>query len=517
MNTMPIPVTFDPRPVVVGSGIAGLTTALSLEGAVVVTAAGIGHGSTDLAQGGMAAALAPDDSVDSHASDTLDVGGGIVDPAIADMITRAGPDRIGWLRAVGAEFDAGSDGELLLGREAGHARRRIVHAGGDATGDEIMRALRVAILAREDIDVVGGSRLVDLVRSGNRIVGVLMIDATGSLVAMCAPAVVLATGGIGGVFRRSTNPVDLTGSGLAAAARQGATLADMEFVQFHPTALAAQDHPAKLISEAVRGEGATLIDEHGIRFMAKVHPDAELAPRDVVARAIWTHQARGHRVYLDAAGAIGMALPERFPTAYANAASLGIDARVEPMEISPAEHFHMGGIATDRDGRTSLSGLWAAGEVASTGLHGANRLASNSLLEGSVMGARVASSIAGDAIRIDESDLTVPADVVTRVTHGLHAEDRTVRDLAWRHLGIIRTGEGIDAALAGLGALEGPRTDARLVAELIAVAARDRTESRGAHHRADHPNVDPQQALRSFIEPDVAPLMALTPMRAMAS
>jgi L-aspartate oxidase len=267
----------------------------------------------------------------------------------------------------------------------------------------------------------------------------------------------------------------------------------------------------------VRGEGAVLVDEHGVRFMTSIHADAELAPRDVVARAIWAHQAMGHRVFLDATKALGPHLPRRFPTAFENAASLGIDARVEPMEISPAEHFHMGGIATDTQGRTTLAGLWAVGEVASTGLHGANRLASNSLLEGSVMGARVASSISADSSGVDDSDLAIPADAFARIDSGLHAGDQDVRDLAWRHLGIVRDADGIAAVLDALDAMEGPRTDARVVAELIAVAARDRTESRGSHYRSDHPDTDPSLAHRSFIEPGASPSMSLVHARAMAS
>ncbi|HSJ72534.1 MAG TPA: L-aspartate oxidase [Acidimicrobiia bacterium] len=492
------------RPIVVGSGIAGLTTALSLDGSTVITASTVGEGSSWLAQGGLAAAIGTDDDPTHHASDTVNVGGDIADAHSADLLTSLAPDRIEWLMAIGARFDTDEDGAVALGREAGHSRRRIVHAGGDATGAEIMRALRTTTAARTDIALLSGTRLIDLLRSDDRIVGVLAVGPNGRLTAFLGSAVVLATGGIGGVYARSTNPVDVTGTGLAAAARQGARLADMEFVQFHPTAFAATDHPAPLISEAIRGEGATLIDELGNRFMFGAHPDAELGPRDVVARAIWQHMAAGHRVFLDATVAIGAAMPERFPTAFTTAMRHGIDPRIEPIEVAPAEHFHMGGVATDLDGRTSLPGLWAAGEVASTGMHGANRLASNSLLEGVVMGQRVAESILHDHTPPSRGELLVPWDAEERTRAGSDRHARTVRSIAWRHLGIVRSGEGIEAAIRQLDALAGPQHDAALVASLIASAALERTESRGAHYRTDHPNASPEAAHRTFLIPEPA-------------
>jgi L-aspartate oxidase len=497
------------RPIVVGSGIAGLTTALSLDGSTVLTASTVGEGSSWLAQGGLAAAVGTDDDPTRHASDTVNVGGDIADARSADLLTSLAPDRIDWLMEIGARFDTDDRGAVALGREAGHSRRRIVHAGGDATGAEIMRALRSATAARSDIEVLPGTRLVDLLRSNDRIVGVLAIGPDGRLTAFLGSAVVLATGGIGGVYARSTNPVDVTGTGLAAATRQGAKLADMEFVQFHPTAFAATDHPAPLISEAIRGEGATLIDELGNRFMVAVHPDAELGPRDVVARSIWQHMAAGHRVYLDATVAIGAAMPDRFPTAFTTAMSHGIDPRIEPIEVAPAEHFHMGGVATDLDGRTSLPGLWAAGEVASTGMHGANRLASNSLLEGVVMGQRVAESIIGDPGPPTVRELLVPGDAEDRARAGSDLHASTVRDIAWRHLGIVRSGDGLEAAIRRLDALGGPQHDAALVASLIASAALDRTESRGAHYRTDHPDPNAEAAHRTFLVPDPVEFVAV--------
>lgn len=496
-------------PIVVGSGIAGLTTALSLDGTTVLTASTVGEGSSWLAQGGLAAAIGTDDDPTRHASDTVNVGGEIADPRSADLLTSLAPDRIEWLTAIGAKFDTDDDGAVALGREAGHSRRRIVHAGGDATGAEIMRALRSATAARTDIELRSGTRLVDLLRSDDRIVGVLAMGPDGRLTAFLGSAVVLATGGIGGVYARSTNPVDVTGTGLAAAARQGARLADVEFVQFHPTAFAATDHPAPLISEAIRGEGAILIDEVGNRFMVGVHPDAELGPRDVVARAIWQHMAAGHRVYLDATTAIGAAMPERFPTAFTTAMRHGIDPRITPIEVAPAEHFHMGGVATDLEGRTSLPGLWAAGEVASTGMHGANRLASNSLLEGVVMGARVAESILRDHTPSSRGQLLAPRDAEDRTRAGSDHHASTVRAIAWRHLGIVRSGDGIEDAIRQLDRLGGPQSDAALVASLIASAALNRTESRGAHYRMDHPHPTAGAAHRTFLVPDPVEFVAV--------
>jgi L-aspartate oxidase len=518
MTDRRITVAHDSRPIIIGSGIAGLTTALSLEGSIVITSQSVGYGSSNLAQGGMAAALASDDDPSDHARDTIAVGGGIGDVALAEMIASEAPARIEWLRRAGAEFDTMQSGALALGREAGHSHRRIVHAGGDATGAEIMRALRLATVLRGDIEIQTGTRLVDLVRAGDRIVGVLTVGMDGSLVARIGIAVVLATGGIGGIYRRSTNPSEVTGAGLAAAARQGVTLADLEFVQFHPTALAAVDHPAPLISEALRGEGATLIDESGTRFMAGLHRDAELAPRDLVARAIWMHQAAGHRVYLDATRAIGRAMPTRFPTAFRSAMALGIDPRSEPMEILPAEHFHMGGVATDHDGRTSARGLWAAGEVASTGVHGANRLASNSLLEAAVMGERVAASIAEDQpAQPTSADLAIPATALARVDMGLDRDEPTIRSLSWSHLGIVRDALGISRAIEELDALPDPPTDAATVARLIATGALAREESRGAHFRADHPEPVHAMAARSIHRPEPDPVIGCATAGAMAS
>lgn len=501
MNTTTIKTIRHERPLIVGSGIAGLSTALSLAGSVIVTAAGVGDGSSSLAQGGMAAALDTDDAPAAHVADTLRVGGGIADSGVARAIASSAPELIDWLIDYGAAFDRGPDGDLMLGREAGHTARRIVHAGGDATGAEIIRALRIATVERPDITLIPRTRLIDLIRFGDTIGGILALTDDGTVEAHMSPAVVLASGGIGGVYARSTNPRDVQGAGLAAAARQGAMLADLEFVQFHPTALAVRDHPAPLVTEALRGEGAKLIDENGTRFMVGVHPDAELAPRDIVARAIWKHRSQGHRTYIDPTEAVGDAMQTRFPTVFTAALEAGIDARREPIEIAPAEHYHMGGVATDLSGRTSLDGLWACGEVASTGFHGANRLASNSLLEAAVMGHRVASSISSSAVGSLDATGRVPIDAFERASRYYEADTYAVRQIAWNHVGIVRDEDGLEQAIEQLAALEGPPSDSSTVAGLIATAALDRTESRGAHYRIDYPHQDDEMAERSQVTP----------------
>jgi len=502
------------RAVVVGSGIAGLSAALGLEHCVVLTRGELGSGSSRHAQGGIAAALAPDDSAADHALDTLAVSAELADPVVARAVAEAAAGRVEWLRALGARFDLDEHGTIALGREAGHRTRRIAHAGGDATGAEVMRALVAAVEARSDIDVLAGYELVDLVRHGRRVAGVLARSERGTLTAILAPAVVLATGGIGGLYARTTNPVEVAGDGLAIAARAGADLADLEFVQFHPTALAVDADPVPLLTEALRGEGAILIDGRGERFMLAEHPDAELAPRDVVARAIWRRRSGGIEVFLDARAAIGAAFPERFPSVWRTAQRHGLDPRVEPLPVTPAEHYFMGGVVTDLEGRTSLPGLWAVGEVAATGLHGANRLASNSLLEGMVLGAAASRSIADSASAAPSaSGLEVPAGALALRAAGDGRVRAAVRELMWQHVGLVRDERGLAHALAELDRLRGEADGAErnmlLAARLIATAALERTESRGGHWRADYPDSDPGQRFRRFIRPAAAPRIVL--------
>ncbi len=493
--------------VVIGGGVAGLAAALTLPGDVVLMSKSrFGEGgSTPSAQGGVAVALAANDSPELHARDTVAVGAGINHRPAVEALTSEGPARIRELIMHGARFDRDPDGTLLFGREAGHSTNRILHAGGDATGAEIMRAMSSAVAARANVAVHDDTFAADLLVDGGRIAGVLAVGPAGEVIQYVTPAVVLATGGIGRLYKYTTNPVEATGDGLAMAARAGARLVDLEFVQFHPTALASDLDPMPLLTEALRGAGAVLIDDTGRRFLAGVHPDAELAPRDIVARAAWGLLQEGRAIYLDATTAVGADFPERFPTAFAAARAAGLDPRVDPLPVSPAAHYFMGGVDVDGYGRSSLAGLWAVGEASATGVHGANRLASNSLLEGLVFGARAAASVA--------ASLLPPARVVSAPAPNIGEEPSLraeVRSLMWSEVGLIRDAGGLSTAVGRLADLErsvgnisGEAANMVLAARLIAVAARERTESRGAHYRRDHPEAtDP--ARLAYTEPALA-------------
>ncbi len=495
--------------VVVGSGIGGLTAALAMapRRVLVITKGDPGGGSTPWAQGGIAAAVAPDDSPREHAADTVAVGGGLNDPRAVAVLTAAAPERVAALEALGVQFDTGPDGSLLLSREGGHHRRRVLHSGGDATGAEMMRALIRAAAGADHVETLAYAFAADLVIDAGRVVGVTVRTDEGERVLALAPAVVLATGGIGRLYANTTNPPEVTGDGLAMAARAGARLADLEFVQFHPTALASGRDPMALLTEALRGEGAVLVDDTGSRFMVGVHPDAELAPRDVVARAIWARLQAGSRVYLDAIAAVGASFPDRFPTVFELCVEDGIDPRTQPVPVAPAAHYHMGGVATALDGRASLPGLWAVGEVSRTGVHGANRLASNSLLEATVFGQRAGESVrAAAAAPVEATAAFAAADpgAAPGDLSGLVAE---LRRTMWEGVGVVRDGPGLTAALERLedlaGGLPPGASEARNMVDagrLIARAALARTESRGAHYRADYPATDPAWAEREVVE-----------------
>ncbi len=465
--------------IVVGAGIAGLMAAIKLAPlkVVVVCKTRLGFGAaTDWAQGGIAAALGKDDSPSLHAIDTHRAGAGINDEKIVEILTHDAPARIEELLELGATFDRTDSGELALGREAAHQRRRIVKAGGDATGHEILKTLIGAIAAMPSIHVVEDSTADDLIVEDGIVCGVYAHEnESGATTAYVAPAVVLATGGIGRLYRYTTNPVEATGDGIAMAARAGAMLADMEFVQFHPTALAIGTDPMPLVTEAVRGEGATLVNDLGERFMTAIHPEAELASRDIVARAIFEQLQRGRTVGLDARDAIGDTFPDLFPTVYGFCAAAGIDPRTERIPIAPAAHYHMGGIAVDEWGRTSLPGLWACGEVSATGMHGANRLASNSLLEALVYGARVASSIEESrSVRAPEPHLRPYMPAVRRQRDESQAIS-DLRNVMYANAGLVRNELGLREAHAR-------------IADLIAgVSARNQRTAQSLGRRAvDH-------------------------------
>jgi L-aspartate oxidase len=502
---------------ILGTGAAGLTAALGCapRRVTVLTKARLGEGgASPWAQGGVAAAVGADDSPALHSADTLAAGAGLNDPAVVDLLTGEGPERVRALLALGARFDRDTAGGLSLGREAAHSRRRILHAR-DTTGAEIVRTLVEAVRHAPEIRVTEGAFAVDLVldggRDGGRVVGALAVEEDGRRMLHLAPAVVLATGGIGQLYLCTTNPREATGDGLAMAARAGARLADLEFVQFHPTALAAGETggaPLPLLTEALRGEGAVLLDGHGRRFMLDEHPDAELAPRDVVARAIWKRLVEGDRVVLDTRGAVGESFPERFPRVFELCREHGLDPRTEAMPVAPAAHYHMGGIWVDSDGRTSLPGLWACGEVTATGAHGANRLASNSLLEALVFGARVAEDLRTVPVRPVRAASLRIASGSERGRHGGRDEELTaaVRRLMWEKVGLVRDEAGLASALADLDRLAarypeaaGEARNLLAVARLVTAAALARRESRGGHFRSDLPAPDPAWARRLYL------------------
>jgi L-aspartate oxidase len=482
---------------ILGAGLAGLFTALKLAPYPVTVIAGArpGHaGSSAWAQGGIAAAVGDGDSWQGHARDTIAAGAGACDPRIVEMVTRDAAARIEDLIAYGAPFDRKSDGSLALGREAAHSAARIVHVSGDRAGAEISCVLAERALATPSIALCEGFHAIELALEDGRVAGVFARHGSGAetkLVLFRSNAVIFATGGIGALYAVTTNPLESRGEGLGMAARAGAAIADAEFVQFHPTAIAIGRDPAPLATEALRGEGAVLLDETGRRFMPAVHPDAELAPRDVVARAIHREIAHDHRVFLDCREAIGTKFSRAFPTVNAACMSAGIDPATQPIPVAPAAHYHMGGIATDANGRSSLEGLWAVGECASTGLHGANRLASNSLLEALAMGARAAGDVRG-SVAPRKGHAAPPAPQHFAIA----PPPQRLRETMTRHLGLGRDEAGVRAALSTICAVERAANgessllNMTAAAKLVGAAALQRRESRGAHFRSDHPQTD---------------------------
>src|SRR5665647_226386 len=442
------------RFLVVGSGVAGLHTArrASSEGDVMVlTKMSLFDSATAYAQGGIAAALGAGDSPELHWKDTLAAGAALCDSKAVEVLVEEGPARVRELHTAGADFDLEPGGTFKLGKEAAHSRRRIVHAHGDQTGAEVARTLIELVRKTKNIQVLEKTRVLDLIVTDGVCRGVRGTKA-GVPIEIIADATVLATGGCGQVYRYTTNPVVATGDGYAIAHRAGVTLADMEFVQFHPTALDTPENPLALISEAVRGEGAILVNERGVRFMEKVHAKAELAPRDIVARAIFREQKR-HKVYLDARK-LGRGFAKRFPGIFALCAARGIDPRKDLIPVTPADHYMMGGVVTDLNGRSSMPRLYAVGEVARTGVHGANRLASNSLLEGLVFAERVARDIVG-AAPLKQLPAVKRWAVPVLPDRGAAqvAADR-VRAVMWLHAGISRTAKGLRTATVELAEIE---------------------------------------------------------------
>jgi len=460
---------------------------------MVLTKRSLFDSATAYAQGGIAAALGAGDSPELHRRDTLAAGAALCDAKAVEILVEEGPARVRELQTAGARFDLEPGGDFKLGREAAHSRRRIVHAHGDQTGAEVARALIQRVTDSDRIQVLERTRVLDLIVLDGQCRGVRATVA-GAASEIIADATVLATGGCGQVYRYTTNPQVATGDGYAIAHRAGVTLADMEFVQFHPTALETPENPLALISEAVRGEGAVLLNDAGVRFMLKRHRLAELAPRDIVAREIFRQRAAGSRVWLDARK-LGASFEKRFPGIFALCRARGIDPATELIQVIPAAHYMMGGIVTDLTGRSSMDRLYACGEVSRTGVHGANRLASNSLLEGLVFAERVARDM------ITKSPLTgtpprkkwEAPPLTDRGAAQVAADD--VRSVMWEHAGIARTARGLRECLSVLEGIEqrlpvGATEEANLVqtSRLIAEAALIRKESRGGHYRSDFPH-----------------------------
>lgn len=470
-------------PVIIGAGVAGLMTALHLapHPVFLLSPTRLGtEASSILAQGGLAASLGADDCPDLHLADTLAAGDGLCDENIARRVVDATYRAIEALIRLGVAFDCSSDGTLRLGLEAAHSRRRIVHAAGDATGRELVRALIIAVRRTPSIRILEGMEARRLIVENGAISGVLAARGAQAIV-FPTRRVVLATGGIGALFRDTTNPPGSFGHGLTLAAYAGAELANLEFIQFHPTALDVSQRPMPLVSEAVRGEGAVLINECERRFLCDT-PGGELASRDVVARAVWHQLAIGHSVYLDARQSLGPKFAKRFPAVARHCRNAGIDPAVEPIPVRPAAHYHMGGVAVDDAGRSSVAGLWACGEVACTGLHGANRLASNSLTEAVTTSAWVAQSAAAAP-----ADWQWPRLVATLP---VRPDPSSVRHVVSNGLGVIRDGQALSETIKTLLPIAGGNTvasDPALIALMIAVAALQREESRGSHSRSDFP------------------------------
>jgi len=500
--------------IVVGGGIAGLRAAIGLAEAgrvLVVTKQEVTESNTQYAQGGIAVALSDDDEVELHLQDTIDAGDGLVDVEAARVLVEEGPERIQELIAWGTEFDR-SGSKLTFTREGAHSRSRILHAHGDSTGRELGRALIERARSIPQIAFTEFEFTTDLCIDGDRITGVAMLAADGTSKTVRAKAVLLATGGAGQVYSDTTNPSVATGDGIAMAYRAGAAISDMEFFQFHPTALSLSGAPRFLLSEALRGEGALLLNPARERFMPRYHPMAELAPRDVVARAIVQEIATSKAIpavaYLDLRHLDSAHLRERFPRIYATCKQYGIDITADLVPVRPAAHYLMGGIKTNLDGRSTLRGLFAAGETACTGVHGANRLASNSLLEGLVFGARAAAAMRNEVGIVSRS--SCPPQVAQRDSDVASEITQQLRAATWKHAGVVRNQDGLQQLRRQVKVWEGALTSPSrreeietrnllVVSDLIVRSAMAREESRGAHFRSDCPKRDDARFLKHSI------------------
>ena len=478
---------------IIGAGIAGLSLALRLapRPCIVLSPAPLGQAAASAwAQGGIAAAVGPDDSARAHATDTIAAGAGLVEPTVAMVIAREGPARLNEMSQLGIPFDRDQTGGFALSLEAAHTRARVARVSGDLAGRAIMTSLVAAVRRAAHVKIIEGMRAIALLHREGRVEGAMVRSPAGEGV-ISAGHTVLASGGSGGLFAVTTNPIEARGSALAQAFCAGAALADVEFLQFHPTALATGSDPAPLITEALRGAGARLVNDQGIAFMSRYHAAADLAPRDIVARAIHVETTSHGGAWLDCRDAVGARFPEAFPTVFGACMAAGIDPRSMPIPVAVAAHYHMGGVVTDLEGQSTLEGLSACGECASTGAHGANRLASNSLLESVVFAARIAERLRNSLLPpmlsrqpdvARESTLLAPPRVATATLQQL-------RLAMSADCGVVRDASGLQRLLDWLDSQSGGRSvpSALLAARLIVVAALARTESRGSHFRADYP------------------------------
>jgi L-aspartate oxidase len=498
---------------IVGAGLAGLFCALKLapRPVTVLSPKPLGFGASSAwAQGGVAAAVGKGDSSHAHAIDTEIAGAGIVDEDVAESVTAEAAARIEDLARWGTPFDRDADGDYVLSKEAAHSRNRVVRVEGDRAGYAIMQAIIAEVRRTPSIRVVEGLTVVDLARADGRVIGVYarkLGDRYGEPVLVRARATVLAAGGLGGLYAVTTNPPGVRGHAMGMAARAGAIIADPEFVQFHPTAIATGADPAPLATEALRGEGAILVNDLGERFMTAIHKDAELAPRDVVARANFRQIKSGRKVFLDTRQVLGERILTAFPTVAKYCLDAGIDPVKDAIPVTPAAHFHMGGVKVDDNGRSSLAGLWVCGEASATGLHGANRLASNSLLEASVYAARIAEDISGlEPVR---APLTPFAGIGWDETAGEAVEEQLrnlapvqeLRQIMTDLVGVERNETELRLALRRIALLESGASgvtrqflNMTTSATLVAAGALKRTESRGGHFRTDYPEPDPAWA-----------------------
>lgn len=489
------------RVVIVGGGLAGLFTALKMapNPVTVLAAARLGDGASSAwAQGGIAAALTDGDTPEKHTQDTVKAGGGLVDAERVLGMAREARSRVEDLLALGVPFDRDLEGHLLQSKEAAHSERRIVRVKGDRAGKAIMEALVAAVHRTPSIRIHEEVTAERIALTDGRVSGLYARTVDGHLVSYPCDDLVLATGGLGYLYSLTTNPYEAVGTGLAMAVQAGAAFAEAEFVQFHPTAIDVGLQPAPLATEALRGEGAWLVNEDGRRFMLEYHPDAELAPRDVVARAVFNERRAGRGAFLDCRQAIGAHFESLFPTVYAACQRANIDPVKQRIPIAPAAHYHMGGVATNAIGQSSIPGLWAVGEVAASGVHGANRLASNSLLEAVVFGARIAESI-------DSTTVTNVAQVeAPPIVSDSEKLITQIQNLMSSYVGVVRDANGLMHALRGLADImrdaHSPRLRSMVFSSaLITTSALLRKESRGAHFRSDCPDIKDNPERRQIL------------------